>query len=306
MPHLITTLGPKSADELGMILPHEHIFVDLGPIAEENWRNATAEEVIPVMRPQIEAIQAQGITALVECTPMGVGRRADIDRAVSEATGLPVVVPTGIYREPWVPAWAMQASEDELAEWMIHELTEEIEESGVRAAWIKVSAGDDGITPTETKILRAAAKAGRATNAIIGSHTIRGRVTRDQLNILEDAGYTAERFIWIHTQNEPDFDLHLEMARRGAWIEYDAIGSDRFDDSWHVEHIRRLLDAGFGDHLLLSHDRGWYDPSKPGGVPQPYTHLVDSLLPRLRAAGIDDRTIHRLTHDNPFRAYARE
>jgi phosphotriesterase-related protein len=306
MPHLITTLGPKSADDLGMILPHEHIFVDLGPIAEENWRAATAEQVIPVMKPQIEAIQRQGITALVECTPMGVGRRADIDRAVSEATGLPVVVPTGIYREPWIPGWAMQAGEDELAEWMTRELTEEIEGSGVQAAWIKLSAGDDGITPAETKILRAAAKAGHAANAVIGSHTVRGRVVRDQLDILEEAGYTAERFIWIHTQNEPDFDLHLEMARRGAWIEYDAIGSDSFDDSWHVDHIRRVLDAGFGNHLLLSHDRGWYDPSQPGGgVPKPYTHLVDSLLPKLRAAGVDDATIRQLTQENPFRAYAR-
>jgi phosphotriesterase-related protein len=27
--HIITTLGPKSADELGAMLPHEHVFVDL-------------------------------------------------------------------------------------------------------------------------------------------------------------------------------------------------------------------------------------------------------------------------------------
>jgi hypothetical protein len=26
---LFTTLGPKTEDELGMILPHEHVFVDL-------------------------------------------------------------------------------------------------------------------------------------------------------------------------------------------------------------------------------------------------------------------------------------
>lgn len=306
MTHLITTLGPKSADELGMILPHEHIFVDLGPIEAENWRSATAEPVIALMTPYIEEIKAQGITALVECTPMGVGRRADIDRAVSEATGLPVLVPTGIYRQPWVPDWAIQAGEDELADWMLSELTDEIEESGVQAAWIKVSAGDDGITPVEAKILRAAARAGRETNAIIGSHTIRGRVVSDQLDILEDAGYSAERFIWIHTQNEPDFDLHLEMARRGAWIEYDAIGSDRFDDAWHVDHVRRVLDAGFGAQLLLSHDRGWYDPSKPGGgVPRPYTPLVASLLPALRTAGIDEATIRQITADNPFRAYGR-
>jgi len=305
MAHLITTLGPISGDKLGLILPHEHIFVDLGPIAEENWRAATAEQVIPIMAPEIEKIKAQGVTALVECTPVGVGRRADIDRAVSEATGLPVLVPTGIYREPWIPRWALDASEDALAEWMIGELTEEIEDSGVQAAWIKLSAGDDGITPAEAKLLRAAARAGKATNAIIGSHTIRGRVVGDQLEILERAGYTAERFIWIHTQNEPDFALHLEMAQRGVWLEYDGIGGGQSDESY-IERIQRLLDAGFGHKLMLSHDRGWYDPSKTGGgVPKPFTYLVETFLPKLRAAGVDEGTIRQLTETNPFNAYTR-
>ena len=305
MAHLITTLGPRSADELGLILPHEHIFVDLGPIAEENWRAATVEQVIPVMAPEIAKIQAQGVTALVECTPVGVGRRADIDRAVSEATGLPILVPTGIYRQPWIPPWALAATEEALRDWMIGELSDEIEESGVQAAWIKLSAGDDGITAAEAKLLRAAAQAGRVTGAIIGSHTIRGRVVRDQLEILEAAGYTAERFIWIHTQAEPDFALHLEMARRGAWLEYDGIGGAQSDEVY-IECIQRLLDAGFGHKLLLSHDRGWYDPSIPGGgLPKPFTYLVETFLPKLRAAGVDETTIRQLTQTNPFNAYAR-
>lgn len=305
MAHLITTLGPRTVDQLGLILPHEHIFVDLGPMEEENWRSATAEQVIPVMAPEIGKIQAQGVTAFVECTPVGVGRRADIDRAVSEATGMPVLVPTGIYRQPWIPRWALDAGQDALAEWMLGELTGEIEDSGVQAAWIKVSAGDDGITDAEAKVLRAAAQAGKTTNAIIGSHTIRGRVVRDQLDILEGVGYTAERFIWIHTQNEPDFDLHLEMARRGAWLEYDGIGGGQSDEAY-IERIQRVLDAGFGHKLMLSHDRGWYDPSKPGGgVPKPFTYLVETFLPKLRAAGVDEATVRQLTETNPFNAYAR-
>lgn len=306
MAELITTLGPKSADELGMILPHEHIFVDLGPRQEENWRDAQAEEVIAVMAPEIEKIKALGVTALVECTPVGVGRRADIDRAVSAATNFPVVVPTGIYREPWIPDWALAASQEEVRDWMLGELTGEIEESGVQAAWIKLSAGDDGITPAEAKLLRAAAQAGAETGAVLGSHTIRGRVVREQLDILEAAGYTPNRFIWIHTQAEPDFDLHLEMARRGAWIEYDAIGSDRFSDEQFVELVQRVLDADLGQQLLLSHDRGWYDPSKPnGGVVKAYTHINQYFLPKLRQAGVDEATIRQLTRTNPFRAFAR-
>jgi len=306
MTKLITTLGAFAADQLGMILPHEHIFVDLGPIEAESYRSADVDDVIRVMRPEIEKIKQQGITALVECTPVGVGRRADIDLAVSKATAFPVVLPTGIYREPWVPPWAQEASETQLFEWMLGELTDQIEACGVPAAWIKVSAGDDGITPCESKILRAAARAGAATNAIIGSHTIRGRVARDQLEIIEAAGYTADRFIWIHTQAEPDFALHCEMAQRGAWLEYDAIGSSQIDDTTFINWILRLVEAGYGEKLLLSHDRGWYDPSKPGGgIPKPYTYLCETFLPKLRSAGVDEGTITQLTTINPFQAYAR-
>ncbi len=306
MTSLITTLGPLQQEALGMMLPHEHIFVDLGPIAAESYKTADVADVIRVMAPAIEQIKAQGITALVECTPVGVGRRADIDKAVSLATNLPVVVPTGIYREPWVPPWAQAASEDALTEWLLSELTGEIEQSGVQAAWIKVSAGDDDITDCEAKILRAAARAGAATNAIIGSHTIRGRVVRDQLAIIEAAGYTADRFIWIHTQAEPDFALHMEMAQRGCWLEYDNIGSDSPGDAQLIDWIQRVLAAGYGDKLLLSHDRGWYDPSKPGGgTPKPYTYLVDHFLPALRAVGVNEATLVQLTHTNPFCAYAR-
>lgn len=305
MPNLITTFGPKRADELGMILPHEHIFVDLRTPDHIGHAQAAAADVIGLMAPELAAARAAGVTALVECTPVGVGRRADILKAVAEAAGVPLVVPTGIYREPWVPAWAHAAAEDALCDWMLGELNGQIEQSGVRAGFIKLSAGDDGITDCEAKILRAAARAARATGAAIGSHAIRGRVVRDQLDIIERAGYTAERFIWIHASAEPDFALNLEMARRGAWIEYDWIG-DPAADAGFIERIVGMLDAGLGERLLLSHDRGWYDPAQAGGgTPKPFTYISQHFLPKLRAAGLGEDTIHTLTHANPFRAFAR-
>jgi len=302
MTSIPTTLGLKSSAELGFILPHEHIFVDLRTWDTPGYARAETEDVIGLMAPELTMAKVAGVTAIVECSTVGVGRRADIDRAVSEAAQLPVVVPTGVYREPWIPDWVHKATESHLTDWMLNELQGEIEDSGVQAGWIKLSAGDDGLTVCETKILRAAATAGRETNAVIGSHTIRGRVVRNQLDIIEGMGYIPERFIWIHTQVEPEFTLHLEMARRGAWLEYDAIGNNDEND---LLNIQRLLDAGLGDHLLLSHDRGWYDPALPGsGVPKPYTYLSDQFLPKLRAAGIDEATIHQLTYANPYRAFA--
>jgi phosphotriesterase-related protein len=307
MTGITTTLGLYNSTELGLILPHEHIFVDLRTWNTPGYAQADVEDVIRLMGPEINMAQNVGVTAIVECSTVGVGRRADIDRAVSEVTNLPLVIPTGIYREPWVPDWAHAASEAELTDWMLGELQGEIEKSGVQAGWIKLSAGDDGITACETKILRAAATAGRKTNAVIGSHTIRGRVVREQLDIIEAMGYDAGRFIWIHTQAEPDFELHLGVARRGAWLEYDAIGNiDSESDEYYMQNIQRLLDAGFVDKLLPSHDRGWYDPALTGGgIPKPYTYLTDQFLPKLRAIGVDEVMIDQLTHVNPFQAFAR-
>lgn len=193
MSSISTTLGPKEADELGFILPHEHVFVDLRTWDTPGYAEAETDEVIQLMAPELDRAKAAGVTAIVECSTVGVGRRADIDRAVSQASDLPVVVPTGVYREPWVPDWVHKASEAHLVDWMLGELQGEIEESSVQAGWIKLSAGDDGLTATETKILRAAAAAGRETNAVIGSHTIRGWVVRDQLDIIEEIGYSPER-----------------------------------------------------------------------------------------------------------------
>jgi phosphotriesterase-related protein len=301
---LHTTLGPKRADELGMILPHEHVFVDLRTPDQLGYAEADPAEVVRVMRPQIEAIKARGVTALVECSTGGVGLRVDIDLAVSQATGLPIVVPTGNYREPWIPDWVREASEADLEAQMFRDLAEGAGDTGVKAAWIKLSAGDDGITPLEAKILRAAARAAQRTGAVIGSHTIKGRVVMDQLDIIEAEGYRADRFISIHTQEEKDFGLNIAVAQRGAWIEYDHVG--RAPDAAVSELILRALDADLGSQLLLSHDRGWYDPAIPGGgVPTPYTHLSDVMLPLLRTGGVDEAVIRQLTVSNPFEAFAR-
>lgn len=304
MTYLYTTLGPLAKNQLGMILPHEHVFVDLRTPAQPGYAVADAEDVIGLMGPQIRQIQQLGITALVECTTVGVGRRADLDLAVSRATNFPIVVPTGSYREPWITDWVAAASEKELENWMVRELTQRFDEADYRAGWIKISAGDDGISKIEERILRAAARAGARTGAVIGSHTIKGKVVMQQLDIIESEGYRADRFISIHTQEEKDIGLHRAVASRGAWIEYDHVG--RSPDEDLIALIVATIEAGQSDQLLLSHDLGWFDPALPGGgTPRSYAHLSNVLLPKLVETGVTAAEIKQLTHDNPFAAFSR-
>ena len=302
---LITTLGPRPLADLGRILPHEHVFVDLRTWDEPGYGEADPVDVVRLMAPEIERARAAGVTAIVEPGPIGVGRRADILLTISRATGFPLVAPTGVYREPWLPPWVHASSEADLAAWMVEELTGEIEGTGVQAGWIKVAASDDGPTAAESKVLHAAAAASIATGAAIGSHTLSGPVARTQVEAIEAAGGSPTRFVWIHAHREPDVAIHHELGRRGVWLEYDGIGEPGTDDTF-VDLVLRALDAGLGDRLLLSHDRGWYDPAQPGGgTPRPFTYLFERFLPLLADAGVDDATIDGITRLNPFAAFAR-
>jgi phosphotriesterase-related protein len=304
---LITTLGHKHASDLGMILPHEHIFLDLRRWNEPGYGEADVEHVIAAMAPEIKKARDAGILLIVETTPVGVGRRPDILQQLSRTTGFPFVLATGCYGEPWTPPWVHAASETALVEWMVRELTQEVEGTDTPANWIKVSVNDNGLTATETKVFRAAAKASRETHATIGSHTVSGTVALGQLDLLEKLGVSLERFVWFHTNREPDFGFHLEAVRRGAWIEYDGIGRPPpkgGPDKMYVGLVMRALDAGLGGRLLLSHDRLGYDPATRNVWEPSYSYIAQVFIPKLAAAGAGYDAIRQITSDNPFRAYA--
>ena len=67
-----------------------------------------------------------------------------------------------------------------------------------------------------------------------------------------------------------------------------------------------MFKRGFGDHLLLSHDAGWYQVGEPHGGKEkirPYTTVSDQLIPALKAAGVDDAALSKLLMDNPAQAF---
>ena len=115
MAYLVTTLGHKHADELGFILPHEHIFADF---VSNNDAGKSSDDVLPVIEPLIRSAQDDGLTALVDATALGGARRVDILCDVSRALNLPIVVATGIFKEPYKRDTVGQMGESDLAEWM--------------------------------------------------------------------------------------------------------------------------------------------------------------------------------------------
>lgn len=73
---------------------------------------------------------------MVEATPPQVGRRADIVEKFAVASGLPVAMATGFYREPWVGKETISPGLSALSDIMVQELEEGIPGAHIKAAFI--------------------------------------------------------------------------------------------------------------------------------------------------------------------------
>src|SRR5215208_89193 len=303
-----TIKWPVEIEALGLILPHEHLFTDLRGPASPGYAQAEPEAVIRVVKPHLEDASAAGVTALVECSTVGVGRNLRVLQSLADVTSIQIVAPTGVYREAYIPESLRPVSEQELAKLWTEELADGIEGTDIRAGFIKLAMSDDGPTALEIRNLRAAARASQNTGAVIGSHTIGGRIARQEMDVLEEAGLNLGRFIWIHAQTEPDIEIIKEAVRRGAYVELDTVGAPFQSQQELVTKALALVEAGFIDQLLLSHDDGWYNPARPDGYPEEgyrgYTALTREFIPALLKHGLSEEQIKQVTVDNPAQAFA--
>jgi phosphotriesterase-related protein len=293
-------------DDLGLIVAHEHLFTDLRIPDEQGQGQVDPDDVVRVMGPYLDEAWEAGITALIECTPPGVGQNPVALEALARNTQMAVVMPTGLYRQQWIPEKHLGMSDAELTDWMVSEITEGIQSTGVKAGFIKMGVSDEGITDDEARNLRAAARAARETGVIVASHTsgpLKGAHALEELDILASQGLPGEQFNWVHAQYS-DVSFHKRVAEQGAYIGFDGMGPQ--DEDHYVRLVLDALEAGLEDQILLSHDAGWYRPEEPdGGASQVrgFTYLVEEFLPRLRREGVSEDLIKRMTESNPKRAF---
>jgi len=303
-----TIKGPIEIDALGLTLPHEHLFTDLRGPSVPDYARGEPSAVVKVVEPYLAEASAAGVTALVECSTVGVGRNLQVLLSLADATSIHIIAPTGVYRDAYIPETLREISEHDLAELWTTELTEGIERTSIRAGFIKLAMSDDGPTALEIRNLKAAVKASENTGAVIASHTIGGKVARKEMDVLEEAGLDLQRFIWIHAQTEPDISILEEATRRGAYVELDSVGAPHQSQTELLETTIALIEAGFADHLLLSHDAGWYNPAHSDGLPEEgfrgYTALARDFLPELLKRGISEEQVRLITVNNPAKAFA--
>jgi len=158
---IMSVTGPVLPGDLGVVLPHEHVFADL--VREYRGTGLLNDEHLACR--ELEAFAAAGGTTLVDLTLDEIGRNPPALRRVAEAAGVTIIMGCGHYRDPYLDrAWFDRHTVEAIADEMVRDVEEGVRDTGIRAGIIgEIGADKWYISAAEERSFRAAARAHRRT-----------------------------------------------------------------------------------------------------------------------------------------------
>ncbi len=266
MTDVMTVTGPVPSEALGITHTHEHLFMDVvggGPSRDRQTRNRMLNDPELAYR-ELMRFEAVGETTVIDLTSGGMkvsehllGAQHPLAvRDLAVRTGLNIAMGTGWYTEAYYDERLYRMSADDIADELVRDINDGIEGTDVRAGVLgEIGSGATWITPAEERLLRAAARAHRQTGVTIATHTAGWKVGLHQLDILEEEGVDPRRVIIGHCHSHPDHEYHAEIARRGAFVSFDRLGTTNgYERETDFALVRQMIDADGTAHLLLSHN----------------------------------------------------
>jgi phosphotriesterase-related protein len=308
-----TVSGPIDIRDLGFTLMHEHILVH-SPGVVRNFAVMNREAEVRSAIERLRDVQAKGVNTLVDLTP-GDWRDIPFVQEVVAGSGMQVIVATGIYWEvPHDFRAESGRSVEYIADLFMKDITDGIMDTGVKAGIIKCATDQPGVTPDVERILRASAKAHRATGVPISTHTHpASEVGLNQQDVFESEGVDLERTVIGHSGDTEDTNYLKKLCDRGSYIGMDRFGIDIYlETAKRVATIKKMCDMGYAEKMVLSHDAAcyfaWADPGlRTQLVPNwHFNHIPDDVIPALRESGVTEEQIRAMTVDNPRRIFERQ
>jgi predicted metal-dependent phosphotriesterase family hydrolase len=303
---LVSVTGEIRPTQVGVTLPHEHILVDFIGADSVSPNRYNSDSVFIRVLPFLQELKKHNVKTYVECTPNYLGRDVRLLKRLSEATGLNIITNTGYYgaaNEKFLPPHAFTETAEGLAEQWIEEWNKGIDGTGIKPGFMKLSADAGPLTETQRKIMKAGALAHLKTGLTLAVHSGDGNAAREELEIFMAHGVSPEAFVWVHAQNEKNFEVFKELATAGVWVEFDYVHTETIDQ--YVGLMKYMKEHKLLHRVLLSHDAGWYNVGEPrGGDFRGFIALFETLLPRLREEGFAQNEIDQVIKINPAQAFS--
>jgi phosphotriesterase-related protein len=315
MPEVQTVQGPVEADELGLVLVHEHVrFRDEAVAAQWPDRYDEQAEMAGALE-AVGAARACGVQTVVDPTAMFGGRDVRFMKRVADQTGVRIVACTGIYSYGHLPYYFQNRDVDVMAEHFIADLLHGVQGSEIRAGFLKCAADSAGVTENVEKIHRAVARASVQTGAPIMAHSMPAVATGPrQVEIFAEEGVDLERVQIAHCGDTDDVDYIERLIEQGVYVGLDRYGLEMFlpIDKRNAT-AAELLRRGHAERLMISQDFcatiDWFPAEaaerfvSQGAIRNwSMTLVFDEVIPALREQGaMDDQVFRTIFFDNPKR-----
>jgi phosphotriesterase-related protein len=310
-----TVSGPVALDDLGRTLMHEHVFV-MDPEALQNWGHVFGplywdeRERVDDAIAKLTRVREAGIRTIVDPTAPGLGRYVPRVREVAQAAGLQVIVASGVYAFLELPGFLAYRPTSAIASLFVREITEGIDDTGVKAAFLKCAVERHGVIGDVPRILEAVAIAATETGVPVMVHTNAAEQTGLMaLEKLTSHGVDPRQIVIAHAGDSNDLDYLRAIAATGAWLGCDRFGIEHFNPlEDRIRTLIALLGEGYGDRIHLSHDAACFmdfmtgDPFFADERPD-YLLIPNRVVPALLGAGVTQEQIDQMMVENPKRFF---
>ncbi|MEX0725940.1 MAG: hypothetical protein WD065_06705 [Planctomycetaceae bacterium] len=342
VPVVRTVLGEVTPDQLGTVLMHEHVpFVDWSELYETpaaplgDQREAMISRAVEAMQKFAASLpEGTGPGAVVECTPIRVGRYPDVMAEISKKSNVHIVACTGFWGESHASQhpWAVRLSVadgglEQLAGLYIKEITAGMEDpagewgerfTDIKAGIIKC-ASSTYLKPSERFCHKAAAHASVETGCPITTHTTDGGGL-EQMKLFLEAGVEPGKIIIGHQGNMDDrenqaaHEYHRRIAGEGCNVQFDRVGHGKYTVENQARQILELINSGHVKQVLVSHDSALYvypeyanmekSAARWKNIEADFTICTVSLKKALKDLGVSDADLQAIYVGNPQRVLA--
>src|SRR5688572_10051616 len=121
---VMTVKGPIASSTLKFTLSHEHILVDFIGADQASKTRYDADEVFRKALPILKKVKDLGCNTFVDCTPIYLGRDAQLLQRLSTAASLNIICATGYYgarQEKFFPKHVYTETAEQIAARWIYE-----------------------------------------------------------------------------------------------------------------------------------------------------------------------------------------
>src|ERR1017187_1124965 len=255
--------------------------------------------------------ETHGVRLLVDAGPAEMGRDVIFQARLAAASGVSVVAATGYDKSGrGLPYYYQKLEQADLEDILRYELVQGVPGTGIRCGVIKLASGGGALSADELRNFRAGGRVSGELDCPIVTHTdpegwAEGNIGLRQLEVLLEAGARPERIAIGHACGSRDLDQLIEICRLGAFVAIDRIGIGWIrPDEERADLVRALVDAGFGDNVLLSHDHQaiWNHRRRPqfgSSLAMSFSHIHDHFIPMLERGGLPATKIDMLMRANP-------